>query len=262
VPSPGASAFDVDGMGAAYVRGRPYHHRDALDRIVAIAGTGHVARALDVACGTGMSSVALAERADLVVGLDLAAGMLEAASQHPRVDLALAAAESLPLRDQCVQALTISSGLHWLDRERFFAEVARVVEPGGWAGAYEHALAGDPAHGPEFGAWLREEYWPRYPVPHRGPMLRFEVPEPPGLTLLGVEHWTDLFPLDHEAIVDHLATYSGSVVAVSSGRETEASLREWLRTGTARWFEGKGQVAVAFRGTAAVWRVGSAGAPT
>jgi SAM-dependent methyltransferase len=255
----GASEFDVDGMGAAYLRGRPFHHRDALDRIVALVGEDRVARAADVACGTGMSSIALAERADLVVGLDVAASMLAAAPEHPRVDLALAAAEALPLRDRCVDALTISSGLHWLDRDRFFDEVRRVVRPGGWVAAYEHALAGDPAHGPAFGAWIRDQYWPRYPVPHRGPMLRAEVPEPEGLTLLGDAHWTDLIPLSHEAIVDHLATYSGAVVAVSSGRETDAEVRAWLADGTRAWFEGKGQLPVAFRGTAAAWRVAPAG---
>jgi SAM-dependent methyltransferase len=258
----GASEFDVDGMGAAYVRGRPYHHRDALDRICDLVGEGHVARAVDVACGTGMSTIALAERADLVLGLDVAVSMLAAAPHHPRADFALAAAEALPLRDRCVDALTISSGLHWLDRDRFFDEVRRVVRPGGWAAAYEHALAGDPAHGPAFGAWLRDEYWPRYPVPHRGPMLRVEVPEPEGLVLLGHSSWTDLFPLTHEAIVDHLATYSGAVVAVSSGRETDAELRAWLADGTRVWFGDRGQVAVAFRGTAAAWRVGDGGDAT
>jgi SAM-dependent methyltransferase len=250
-----ASEFDVDGMGAAYSRGRPFHHRDALERIVRLAGREPGEQALDVACGSGMSTVALAERCGFVVGFDVAPGMLAAAPHHARVVLALGAAEALPVRTGAVETLTISSGLHWLDRDRFFAEARRCVRRGGWVGAYEHAIAGDPAHGPAFGAWLRQEYWVRYPVPHRGPMLRDEVPHPPGLTFLGEDHWTDLIPLDHDAIVDHLATYSGAIVAVTSGREAAADQRAWLASETAPWFGGRGQVAVAFRGTAVVWRV-------
>jgi hypothetical protein len=49
---------------------------------------------------------------------------------------------------------------------------------------------------------------------------------------------------------------------VSSGRETDAELRAWLADGTRVWFGDRGQVAVAFRGTAAAWRVGDGGDAT
>ena len=64
-------------VGALYARGRPYHHPRSLARLRALLAGGNadadVERALDVACGTGMSTVALADFADMVVGLDISA---------------------------------------------------------------------------------------------------------------------------------------------------------------------------------------------
>ena len=47
-----------------------------------------------MACGTGLSSLALADLIDKVLAFDASAAMLERAAPHPRVTYALA-----PLRD-------------------------------------------------------------------------------------------------------------------------------------------------------------------
>ena len=111
-------------VGALYARGRPYHHPRSLARLRALLTDGNadadVERALDVACGTGMSTVALADFADIVVGLDISREMMRVAPPKPNVTYMLGRAERLPFLDGAFDAVTCSSGVHWFDQERFY----------------------------------------------------------------------------------------------------------------------------------------------
>src|SRR5207249_625489 len=82
-----------------YARGRPYHHPRSLARLRALLADGNadadVERALDVACGTGMSTVALADFADIVVGLDISREMMRVAPPKPNVTYMLGRADRL-----------------------------------------------------------------------------------------------------------------------------------------------------------------------
>ena len=55
--------------------------------------------ALDVGCGTGQSTVVLAEIAERIIGIDPSADMLRAATPHPKVEYREAAAEHTPFSD-------------------------------------------------------------------------------------------------------------------------------------------------------------------
>lgn len=96
-------------------------------------------RALDVACGTGKLSVAMAERVGpfgTVVGLDLAPAMIELARARAgdlvQLEFVVADALALPFEDDRFDAATIAFGLRNLaDFEAGFRELARVVRPGG-----------------------------------------------------------------------------------------------------------------------------------
>lgn len=63
-------------------------------RLSLTASLGH---AVDVGCGTGLSSVALTAIAERVSAFDPSAEMLAAAPPHERVTYAVARAEELPL---------------------------------------------------------------------------------------------------------------------------------------------------------------------
>ena len=92
-------------------------------------------RVLDLAAGTGTSSVALAEEGPYVVACDFSLGMLRvgvARNAHPRVSYVAGDGLQLPFADASFDAVTISFGLRNLhDLDAGLAELARVTKPGG-----------------------------------------------------------------------------------------------------------------------------------
>src|SRR5512135_3338708 len=92
--------FQHDRVAAGYESARPYLHPELLVRVRELVhSAGRFRRALDVGCGTGLSSVALHDMADEVVGVDVSLDMLRRARRAAGVRYVAAAAEDLPLRD-------------------------------------------------------------------------------------------------------------------------------------------------------------------
>jgi len=114
---------------AEYARFRP-DYPPALFAWLATTVSRHRV-AWDCATGNGQAAVALAAHFDQVIATDGSAAQLAAATPHPRVCYACATAEQSGLRGASVDLVTVAQALHWLNLERFYAEVNRVVVPGG-----------------------------------------------------------------------------------------------------------------------------------
>ena len=93
-------------------------------------------RVLDLAAGTGTSSVALAKSGANVVAADFSPGMLEVGrqkhGQNPLVEFVEADATKLPFADNSFDAVTMSFGLrNVVEPKKALAELYRVTKPGG-----------------------------------------------------------------------------------------------------------------------------------
>jgi len=246
--------FAAPGIGSVYDRGRPFHHPRSLAHIFAMVGRPEMERVLDIACGTGMSTVALGAHASTVVGLDVSPEMLAAARHAPGTHYMLGSAERMPFATASFDAATCCSGVHWFDQDRFLAELRRVLRPGGWVGLYDHYFTGEMIGVPEFGAWLREALT-RYPLPPRNPQVgdpRAVTPE--GFERIGDEMFGDDIELTHEQLTDYQLTISNFVAAVERG-ETRETLREWALEQTAPLFAGVPTRTVTFVGWVTCLRV-------
>jgi ubiquinone/menaquinone biosynthesis C-methylase UbiE len=136
----------------AYERGRPEYAPAVVGALAAELRIAPGDPVLDLAAGTGKLTRAL-----LAFGLDVVAvepqgplrDKLAERLGPERVREGLA--ESIPLPDASVAAVTVADAFHWFDRERALAEIRRVLRPGGglaviatlpdWSGAsWAHEL--------------------------------------------------------------------------------------------------------------------------
>jgi ubiquinone/menaquinone biosynthesis C-methylase UbiE len=101
-------------------------------------------RVLDVGCGTGRWSAALAERGSRVWGIDVSPEMVELARQRG-VNAKRAGAEALPFKEGWFERALLVLVVHVLDRPRAFAELHRVLAPEGRLviGTFDHAQFDD-----------------------------------------------------------------------------------------------------------------------
>ena len=90
-------------------------------------------RVLDLAAGTGTSSVPFATAGAVVVPTDFSLGMLQVGKRRePYLPFVAGDGMHLPFRDACFDAATISFGLRNInDRMAGLREILRVVRPGG-----------------------------------------------------------------------------------------------------------------------------------
>jgi SAM-dependent methyltransferase len=224
--------FAASDVGAVYAQGRPYHHPRTLGRVR--DQLGRLERGLDVACGTGMSTIALRDYADTVVGVDISPEMMRAATRPEGVTHVLARSERLPFPAQSFDAVTCCSGVHWFDQPRFYAEMARVLRPGGSVLLYDHyfmRVRGTPL----FREWVRELF-ERYPLPPRGaavgdPALAHTA----GFAVVVEDAFDDDIDMTQHTFADYQLTLSHCVAAVDRG-VPRAEVRAWIMKSTTPMF--------------------------
>ena len=88
---------------------------------------------LDLAAGTGSSSIVFAKPGVKVIASDFSEGMLAVGrKRHPELEFVYADATALPFKDSSVDAVTISFGLrNVVDPTKALTEMLRVLKPGG-----------------------------------------------------------------------------------------------------------------------------------
>ena len=194
--------------------------------------------ALDVACGTGQSTVALKEIASRVVGTDVSREMLARAPREAGVRYVEAPAEDMPFEDGSFRLVTVALALHCFDRSRFLAEARRVLELSGWLVVYDNGFFGEMKENPKHERWYREDYLVRYPSPPRkGEPLTDDECRKHGLRLFERETYTNEVPFSAEELASYLMTQSNVTATVEDEGESPESVREWLVESLAPMFE-------------------------
>jgi ubiquinone/menaquinone biosynthesis C-methylase UbiE len=121
-----------------YARMRQTTDERGLDALVAIGEASGSKRALDVACGPGFLTLALAKRCREAIGLDATDAFLALARDEAKrrelanVRFEQGDAEHIPFETGCFDLVTCRAAFHHFPRpERVIAEMARVTAPGG-----------------------------------------------------------------------------------------------------------------------------------
>ena len=126
------------GHAAAYARHRPSYPPELFAWLAGQCRQRTLA--WDCGTGNGQAAHALAAHFAQVHATDLSAEQLAEATPDPRIRFHAAPAEASGLVDQSCDLVTVAQALHWFCHDAFYAEVKRVLRPGGLIAAWTYKL--------------------------------------------------------------------------------------------------------------------------
>ena len=122
-----SNPFEIKHEIERYDKFRPKYHHIVFELITNYLDE-KLGKGLDIACGTGHSSLALREFSDSVIGCDPSGSMLEVAQENQTIEFVNCPAEKLPFPAENFDFLNISMGFHWVEQEEFLNEARRVLK--------------------------------------------------------------------------------------------------------------------------------------
>jgi SAM-dependent methyltransferase len=243
-PTETSDLFDHHRVAEGYASARPYLHPEVLARVSELIGRDvRVRRALDVGCGTGLSSVALRALAAEVVGFDAALAMLVRAMPSPGVSYVAAEAEALPFGERVFDLVLACGSMDWIDRPRFMPQARDLTEPGGWFVSLDFGDAGRSPEMPGLSAWYRGVFQQACPCPPaRDPIITPAEASTYGFDgPLRVDFTLDT-PFTVSGYAAFLMTESSVVAVVEYGGRASEDVRAWLETELEGLFGGQSRL--------------------
>ncbi|KAF6261052.1 S-adenosyl-L-methionine-dependent methyltransferase [Scenedesmus sp. NREL 46B-D3] len=134
-----AKLFSGAHQALCYAQHRPTYPEELYSIILEFDG-GPKSLAVDVACGSGQATTALAELYARVVAQDGSEEQLQHAMQLPNIDYQHRDAHETGLPDQCADLVTVAQALHWFRHGEFYKEVRRILKPSGTFAAWTYSL--------------------------------------------------------------------------------------------------------------------------
>lgn len=198
---------------AAYAQHRPGYPAAALDwALTPVAGDP--LRLLDLAAGTGKLTEGLLTRGTVTAVEPDPAMLAELRAHFPAVDTLEGHAEAIPLPDASLDAVLVGQAWHWFDADRAYAEVARVLRPGGVLAALWN---GDDASVDWVRGFHEAGRWQSHVV--RAPDEEPPQLAHPAFVTDGFAQFANLVPTTVDGLVETLRTHSWALVAEPAERE-------------------------------------------
>jgi ubiquinone/menaquinone biosynthesis C-methylase UbiE len=228
-PPTSTNYFGDSEVAERYHRVRPLFHAKVVRWICEATGSQRFERALDVGCGSGHSTVALAEIAGEVIGVDASPGMLGQAQPAVGVRYQFGRAEALDFAAGEFDLVTVGSALHWFVQDRFYTECRKVLSPEGALVVYNDHFTAHMQGSVACKRWMRTRFAKHFPPPFRG--MR-DIDESKavqgGFVVARRDSFTHLVSFTRAEFIAYLMTRSNTLAAVESGRESPESITGWL----------------------------------
>ncbi|MDW3648476.1 MAG: class I SAM-dependent methyltransferase [Bacteroidia bacterium] len=224
--------FASAAMAKRYAQGRPFYHSLILNHILNhLSIEKKMGRALDIACGTGLSTRILPDLAEEVFATDLSEEMLAFAKKRVEASFSLSPAEKQPFPAHHFDLITVSSGVHWFDIDLFLKEIKRLLTKDGYLILYDNFFLGQMKEEESFKAWTKERYFSSFPTPARNRNYDWskENLAARGLKLEVEDNMKNEYPFSHPELCTYLSTLSNINAAATSGNYSFEEIDDWLK---------------------------------
>ena len=233
-----SNLFDDFRMAEGYANARPPVHPRIIERL---RFNAPVALALDLGCGAGLSTLALAPLAQHCLGIDPSEAMVKAARcRVPDASFSAASAEEIPVASRQVDLISAAGSLNYVDFDRFFAEARRILRPDGMIVVYDFSPGNSFAADDSLATWFTR-FSGRYPWPaFNGHQLNPEVLGrlDPAFKLGDHENFVIPLTLTQQAYLDYMMTETNVAQAISNG-QSNGGIRAWCTETLAPVFAGQ-----------------------
>lgn len=231
--------FDHKNAAERYSKGRPDFHNNTIARVKTHLQLDHqLERALDVACGTGLSTKALLEIATDVYGTDTSEEMLKRALAQDQINYSIATAENQPFGNCEFNLITVCSGVHWFDIDKFLVEANRLLTKRGWLILYDNFFISEMQGVAGFSTWYPEVYLKKFPAPKRNNSYHWSNEQlfSKNFILEKEEEFKNPIVYTKEELVLYFTTQSNITAVIEAGTTTYQEVEEWLTNELTQFF--------------------------
>lgn len=232
--------FNPKTVAARFSKGRPGFHSNTIKHIKDYLHVEKILNnALDIACGTGLSTKALLEIATNVYGTDASQEMLNFAAQPAEIYYTIASAEQQPFTDDTFDLITVSLGVHWFDIDKFLAEANRLLKSKSCLVLYENYFIAEMIGNNNFTNWFRDVYLKKFPSPPRNNDYPWtnENLLPKNFNFITEERFKNSVSFSKKQLALYFTTQSNIIAAVENGQTTYAEADNWLYEELAPFFD-------------------------
>jgi ubiquinone/menaquinone biosynthesis C-methylase UbiE len=229
-------------MAEGYAKARPPVHERVIERVKTHFGEGKTfRRALDVGCGAGLSTKALAGLAVNSIGLEPAESMLQwRHSIAPHDQFIAGAAEAIPIRDGAVDLIAAAGSLNYVKLDLFFREAARLLTPNGRILVYDFSPGRRFRDSPALDEWY-STFQSRYPRPPNearplDPEILARLDS--GFQVAAYEYFEIALTLTPAFYIEYVLTETNVAFAVRNGAPAD-QIRKWCEESLRPVWNGK-----------------------
>jgi ubiquinone/menaquinone biosynthesis C-methylase UbiE len=243
--------FSPKSVAQRYAKGRPRFHSFVVHQIKEFLKISEpLPFVMDVGCGTGLSTIALKEIAHKIIALDISSEMLALAPKSNNLHYLLASAENIPISEPVFDLIIISQAVHWLDKDKFFAEAKKVLKHSGWIVVFDNYYTGQIVDNTKFNAWHLQKYLQTFPSVPKNPRS-FQQETINGFSLIQENWHENKIELSSKELVNYLITQSNVIAAVENGTQTIEDVTKWLTDEISQFFDGNAKKTFIFK--APIW---------
>lgn len=226
-----STSFDTKRIAEGYKK-RPYLHKQVIEKFQEIIIKTNFKRGLDVGCGAGLSTKALKDICDFVIGTDISPEMIKVAkevcNEDANIKYMVSKAEKISLEEK-VDVVTAAGVVQWIEKDIFLDNMKNLLHINGFLLIYDFAISDKMLQCPAYTEWWHNEYLKEFPKPYRNEHQWEEKDVLPyGFRMLKQVLLNMEYDFTLSSFIEFMMIQSNVNIKIESGEKTVESVYNWF----------------------------------